>query len=500
VDDVRRGDILDYAFTINGTNPALHGRWFGHVPVQLAEPVGRLRTRLLWPAQRQLYTKDYLTQAKPAIKRQGDLVEFVWDFKNVGALNLEDRLPIWEDPFPEVQLSEYHQWSEVNQWALGLFSNTIPLSPALTSQINEWRRLKDHNAETMAALQFIQEEIRYLGIESGPNAYTPTPPGTVFERRFGDCKDKTFLLVTVLRALGIPAYPVLVNTIARQTIAERQPSSTDFDHAIVQATVDGQIYWLDPTATYQRGPLAGRYNPNYGYGLIVRPGATALTPIPPSGGLPLTTVNEYFHIGRPPSASRLKVVTVAEGEDAVALRARHSTTTREQLDREDLDFFARLYPQISQTEPSVFIDNESANRVETDEFYRIDGDWSPPPSGSVWSTFHIYSYNVDGAVRLPGLTVRSMPLGISYPRHEIFQAEAWLEAANFIPGDDQTIKNPAFYFHRSVNLNGHKLTLEYEYRALTDYVRVPAVPEYARQINQASDLLGFTIESYPEPQ
>ncbi len=108
----------------------------------------------------------------------------------------------------------------------------------------------------------------------------------VFERRFGDCKDKAFLLVTVFRALGIPAFPVLVNTVTRQTVAEGQPAATAFDHAIVQATIDGRAYWLDATATYQRGPLSERYYPNYGYGLVVRPGTTTLTAIPPSGACP----------------------------------------------------------------------------------------------------------------------------------------------------------------------------------------------------------------------
>ncbi len=61
----------------------------------------------------------------------------------------------------------------MNEWALALFTNSAALPPELTRQINDWRRLPGKTAQAMAALQFLQDEIRYLGVESGP---TPTPP------------------------------------------------------------------------------------------------------------------------------------------------------------------------------------------------------------------------------------------------------------------------------------------------------------------------------------
>jgi hypothetical protein len=91
-----------------------------------------------------------------------------------------------------------------------------------------------------------------------------------------------------------------------------------------------------------------------------------------------------------------------------------------------------------------------------------------------------------------------MPLGIGYPRHEIFRMETIPPVMYYTGNQEQTIRNPSFYFHRSVNLRGDTLTLEYEYNALADFVPVEGVPEYTRQLEQASDLLDFTIASYPE--
>ena len=135
-------------------------------------------------------------------------------------------------------------------------------------------------------------------IGNGVSGYKPEAPSTVFARRFGDCKDKNFLLVTILRALGIEAHPALVNTRLRQTVIELHPSATVFNHVIAQVNLDGQIYWLDATANYERGPLAVRSWPCYGWALVVRPGTTELTAVAPSPELPRTTVTEYIHLGQ----------------------------------------------------------------------------------------------------------------------------------------------------------------------------------------------------------
>ena len=54
----------------------------------------------------------------------------------------------------------------------------------------------------------MQDEVRYLGLENGISAYKPSSPNKVYNQRFGDCKDKSLLLVTMLNQMNIEAYPV----------------------------------------------------------------------------------------------------------------------------------------------------------------------------------------------------------------------------------------------------------------------------------------------------
>ena len=53
---------------------------------------------------------------------------------------------------------------------------------------------------------------------SRPDHCGPSAPDAVYARRWGDCKEKALLMVTMLRALGIEASPALVNTERRDDI------------------------------------------------------------------------------------------------------------------------------------------------------------------------------------------------------------------------------------------------------------------------------------------
>jgi len=495
LEDVRVGDVVDYAYSVQGDNPVFAGSFSDRLEVQTRHPIEQLTTRLLWPAARHLFVQNHGTDIKYAALRKSDgLIEFTWNLTNVPECRDEPALPIWYRPIPWVQLSEFQKWSDVNQLALGLFRSTAPLSPELTRKINEWKRLPGQETEVLAALRFVQDEIRSLGIESGASGYKPASPSSVFVRRFGDCKDKSLLLATILRALGIEAWPVFVNTKLRQTVSDMHPSITIFDQVIIEGKVNGQSYWLDATGNYQRGPLATRSWPNYGYGLVVRPGTTALTTIAPCPVMPRTTVSQYFTLGQLDQPSQLKVVTVAEGPDAEQLRAHYATTARDEIERGNLSSYAKFYPDITQTAPFNYADDEQQNKIEVDEFYSIQRIWSRLTDEAFYHC-PVYAENIQAVMKAPAVSLRTMPFGVAYPAHQIFHAEVNGPTGVIINQNDQTIENPAFYFRRVVSVAGNTVVLDSEYRSMADAVQPEAVPNYVQQFDAATDLLTYTIPS-----
>jgi hypothetical protein len=59
---------------------------------------------------------------------------------------------------------------------------------------------------------WVQENIKYVAFEDGDNGFVPREAGLVMKRKFGDCKDKTSLLVTMLKSQGLNASYTWIGT------------------------------------------------------------------------------------------------------------------------------------------------------------------------------------------------------------------------------------------------------------------------------------------------
>jgi hypothetical protein len=96
--------------------------------------------------------------------------------------------------------------------------------------------------------RLVVEKTRYVGLEFGIHGYKPYKSTQVFQRRFGDCKDKATLIMTLLRSVGVDSELVLLRTRRGGRIDETPASLAVFDHAI--AYVPALDLYLDGTAEF----------------------------------------------------------------------------------------------------------------------------------------------------------------------------------------------------------------------------------------------------------
>jgi tetratricopeptide (TPR) repeat protein len=98
----------------------------------------------------------------------------------------------------------------------------------------------------------LHRNVRYTGIEFGDAAIVPARPVDVMHRKYGDCKDKSALLVAMLRSFGIHANVALLESGYGPDTDSEVPGVDRFDHAIVYVDIPGKPMWIDATANQYR--------------------------------------------------------------------------------------------------------------------------------------------------------------------------------------------------------------------------------------------------------
>lgn len=140
-------------------------------------------------------------------------------------------------------------WTQVGQWYEGLTGSIPPDSGAVRDAV---RRVtdgrEDRRGRLASLLGFVRGKLRYVAAESGIDGHRPTAPREVLERGWGDCKDKSLLLVALLREAGIDAWPALIRLGSGDRIDAEFPSPFQFNHVIVAIAAEGVAAPDDPVA------------------------------------------------------------------------------------------------------------------------------------------------------------------------------------------------------------------------------------------------------------
>jgi hypothetical protein len=461
-------------------------------------PVHDFSYRLLWPNDTPLYIKNHNTELQPEIRSLRNMKEYFVSLREIPAIVPDSDLPVWYSPYPRIQFSESATWADVAQWGAPLYAVPRKLSPSLRTKIQELKAESDNpEKQLIAALRFVQDEVRYMGIEVGPSSHKPHDPSTVLERRFGDCKDKVLLLRTLLAAMDIEAYPALVHTRYRQTIGEWHPSPYAFNHVILLAKIGGENYWVDPTRSHQRGSLQYLSQPNYGVALVLDEQSTELTTIPFSvPTLPKKEINERFNIPADlDKATTLKIETIFRGISADYMRADLATQSLDELEKSYVNYYASIYPEITVEAPITVNDDQYRNVLIVRESYTIPHFWqaSEDEDGIVEAEF--YPLELYDLIEEPTTKQRTMPLAVPYPVYYRHTAEVNLPDDWNIDPYSAKIETDTITFEHHANYKNRRLTIDYEYRTKRDHLAPDKAASYIAQLEEVEDEFGYVLST-----
>jgi len=180
---------------------------------------------------------------------------------------------------PMVEFSTGASWTEVDAEYRKLAEPQIDLGQVkgLVANARQGGRME----RIQRVVSWLDQEIRYTGVEFGQASLQPQKPAEVLKRHFGDCKDKAALLVALLRSSGVPADMALLDAGPGVDVTQDLPGMNQFDHAIVYVPGEGNDapLWIDATDVYaQVGTLPAMDQGRMA--LVIADGTTGLTQTP----------------------------------------------------------------------------------------------------------------------------------------------------------------------------------------------------------------------------
>ncbi|MDG6348825.1 DUF3857 domain-containing protein [Luteimonas sp. 8-5] len=500
--DLRVGDLVRIAWSLEGGNPILAGHEADWYRFDWVNPVLDASLRVLWDPGTRIEVHRENGAPEPVVRDTGDAVEVVLQSHDAPRVVNENQYPAWYQPFALAQVAPRRRWSEVVEWALPLYPRDAPLPAELERKAGEWARLPTPQARLAAALRLVQDEVRYFGQEIGDSSHRPAPPAITWERRYGDCKDKTYLLVTLLRRLGIEAVPALVSMKNGRAIESYVPSASDFDHVVVRALIDGVPVWVDATASLQGGDPRASDLTRYGAALPVEPGRKALQPIAaPQPSDRRVEAVQTFEPSATGTETSLVVRTTYRGVRANGIRSVLAHNTREELSRQFADYYRKLYGAVRVEAPLEVSDDREANVVVLVETYVLQQPFVRQGTGT--RVIDLNAGALQGIAALPTAMSRKGPLQLGDAPLEFREQitlrlpEGWAVSAS--PQAVRVDSSPAVDYSLSVSRKDEAVELAYDLKLKQDFLESETVPGHLAAMREVRDSLNPRIVlSVPE--
>lgn len=491
--DIRVGDILEYSYTLTGNNPVMGNKFSKQIQLDWDMPVALNSVRVLVNSGRTLYysvpenPNGKLTMTETSTHR-----ELLWQESPVRAITVDDDVPAWFTPYHYWSLSEFSSWADVAMWAYPLYEQAAVIEPVIQKAADQLmsssQKPEDH---VMAALQFVQQQIRYLGIEDGIGSHLPRKASDTLYRRYGDCKDKTVLLMALLKAMGFSPQAALVSLEQGATLPSQLPSPYAFDHVIVTLRLNDQQYWLDGTNLNQGTDINSIGVPYLHYALPVATDSKELVAMDDKYRIAEAVLRRELWLDKP--QSRLMVEAIYSGHEAESQRSSWKDIPLQQITHQLLGYYSKLYPDLEGTSQPDMQDSLRKNELIVRQQFSLSAGMDELMKNGL----PLYADLMDSYLKTID-SARKQPLALSAPvriRQEfIFHLPHDVNIADY----SQQYDNAVFKFSVWVRqINPRLLRVTYRYQNRLDHVPVRELARYREAVEQARDELAFNFTLMP---
>ncbi len=241
--------IIEIAYEIENLKPVLSMDYADTFFCQNLFPIEEDILEVVLPVGTELKYKKFKTNILPEITARGNKRKYTFVNTKQKEIIPESRMPslLDRDTFAQLSFWTLTSWDKISKWYNDLVKEQMKSSHELerfTKQLIEDKKTDEDKIN--AIFNFVSQNVRYIAVLLGPHTHKPHAAFEIFEKRYGDCKDKTVLLLTMLKIAGIKGFPALVPANGKY-FDDSMPSLNVFNHIIAVVPFKDKYFWLDAT-------------------------------------------------------------------------------------------------------------------------------------------------------------------------------------------------------------------------------------------------------------
>ena len=251
--------VFEFRYKISINTLLLWPNWFPQEKIPTIKSEYRLNIN---PEVKFKYYSKGL-DIEPIVKTKDSFKQYIWKIKDISNKIEEDYLPpeyqiqsavyfIPENFITDDYSGETTSWNEYSNWYKKLTADRYELSVEAKSEIDDLiKDIAEPKEKIRVLYNHLQQKNRYVAIEMGLAGWQPQFADQVYKNRYGDCKDLSTYMISMLKVAGIESHPALALTRDDGVVNTEFPSN-QFNHCIVCVPLDKDTIWLECTSTYNK--------------------------------------------------------------------------------------------------------------------------------------------------------------------------------------------------------------------------------------------------------
>jgi hypothetical protein len=253
IKDIQKGDFVEYSDQLRSfkkMGPYGYGRkyWFGNSDY----PV--LDEELCFIANKTIPISFNLIDRKKIVKREDTELangkrKYCFYARNQEPEILEPSTPVRVYDQPLLYVTTWKNWDDYATWLAAKYEGKFEPDRAIKSLVDKLTKgFAKKEDKVREIFHWIEKNVHYVQVYLDFDSdWIPTAAPEIFIRKYGDCKDKATLLISMLRVIGVKAWPTDISTTSSVLADLDFPMMYQFNHMITYIE-DLDIY-LDPVGS-----------------------------------------------------------------------------------------------------------------------------------------------------------------------------------------------------------------------------------------------------------